>query len=701
MKTITSKGLWAFVASILAVFPANAQTNEVHFGGSTNGTSVSISYNRASGVSGTPSNTDVKEGDVVLYENVAYVSGAYIDCYVEITDITNTSSITLDNASASGSGFSGSQPEFFAPNINFSSAGSLTFEFQFITDGSFSFNSSTGVASGTNYELDSVRIVTYDLDGNGGSNSNQYNDFSGFSTSSRSATTNVSATTTAGVTRFESTVTSNSSVVTHPDHKVEVTYDSLTNWEITVGAGASGLAYFYLDFAAGTTGGQTDYEIMGYVFDDADGLEDNTVDGTGIDDPSSTQLYASLIDDATDEVVESVAVMADGSYEFAVVPDNKNYQVIITTTQLTVGSTGNSSDLPSGWVNTGENEGAGSGNDGNANGSIDVTLNGSNISNLNFGIDAIPTANTYNENMTGTPHIDSIYTIGDPTWFGLTANTPDGDDLEDGAIAPDVLYITSIPSDSNSLYYNGVKITLGDDNTNPPSDSNPFTINSFDPDKLEFNLMDKSDLTFSFDYQVEDAATVKSESATFSFNYPTPVPVDFISINATLVADGQVMIEWVTASEIDNERFEIERSVDGDYFEMIGETPGAGNSQEILNYSYMDVEAPLLSSALYYRIKQVDYSGQYDYSDIAEVVRKESTDLINVYPNPASDYINIQSNLIAGELTIEISDISGMLVRNMKINGDTQISTEGLDRGVYFVTVSNDRESQTIKVLID
>ena len=121
--------------------------------------------------------------------------------------------------------------------------------------------------------------------------------------------------------------------------------------------------------------------LIGNVFNDTDGLNDNTVNGNGISLPSGTQLYASLLDNANN-IIATVPIANDGSYEFLNVMKNTTYTVVLHTNQN--GST--TPNLPLGWINTGENVGTSAGNDGTVDGVLTATVNTSVRENVNFGI---------------------------------------------------------------------------------------------------------------------------------------------------------------------------------------------------------------------------------------------------------------------------------------------------------------------------
>ncbi|MFN0202461.1 MAG: hypothetical protein ACKVTZ_13130, partial [Bacteroidia bacterium] len=94
-------------------------------------------------------------------------------------------------------------------------------------------------------------------------------------------------------------------------------------------------------------------------------------------------------------------------------------------------------------------------------------------------------------------------------------------------------------------------------------------------------------------------------------------PVEFTSVNAQIVDNQEVMITWETASEKNNDYFEVEHSVDARSFSPIGQVKGAGNSTTLQKYEYKYNEASFGLS--YYRIKQVDFDGKVSYSEITKV----------------------------------------------------------------------------------
>lgn len=110
------------------------------------------------------------------------------------------------------------------------------------------------------------------------------------------------------------------------------------------------------------------------------------------------------------------------------------------------------------------------------------------------------------------------------------------------------------------------------------------------------------------------------------------VPVQFISLNADMTTNG-LILNWETASEIDNERFDVEGSVDGINYVKYGSVKGSGSSSETQNYTFL-LRNPA-SGTVYYRLKQIDFDGQFKYSDVISVKLNRNHDVYGeLYPNP-------------------------------------------------------------------
>lgn len=146
--------------------------------------------------------------------------------------------------------------------------------------------------------------------------------------------------------------------------------------------------------------------------------------------------------------------------------------------------------------------------------------------------------------------------------------------------------------------------------------------------------------------------------------------------------DGRVQLAWQTASELNNQRFEVERSLDGKRFVSIGEVAGKGTTTRSTDYAFVD-EQPALGSN-YYRLKQVDLDGQYEYSQTVET-RLDAEQLLQLAPNPAQGHVSLEfAQPFSG--TVSLHDQQGQLVevRNFSQAAHRQrLDLTSLPVGVY------------------
>ncbi len=136
------------------------------------------------------------------------------------------------------------------------------------------------------------------------------------------------------------------------------------------------------------------------------------------------------------------------------------------------------------------------------------------------------------------------------------------------------------------------------------------------------------------------------------------LPIELLSFSGKNTGSVN-MLEWVTASEINNDFFTIERSIDGMTFETIGIVDAAGNSTASLSYSLKDQHPGQLT---YYRLKQTDYNGDYTYSQTISLAMP-GIDIISIYPNPASDHFQYSiSSSDETEAKVLVIDVLGRTV---------------------------------------
>ena len=163
-----------------------------------------------------------------------------------------------------------------------------------------------------------------------------------------------------------------------------------------------------------------------------------------------------------------------------------------------------------------------------------------------------------------------------------------------------------------------------------------------------------------------------------------PLPVALYDFYVKQSGEKKVQLYWKTASEKNNNYFEIERSVNGRDFQPIGQVMGGTTTSEVQYYSFTDSEVP--GSACYYRLKQVDLNGKYEYSKVIALY-KDNDQLFRIAPNPVTDYVDltVPNNQIPAKMTL--TDVSGRIIMQREIIGSSRIDIDKLPSGVYILTI--------------
>ena len=164
------------------------------------------------------------------------------------------------------------------------------------------------------------------------------------------------------------------------------------------------------------------------------------------------------------------------------------------------------------------------------------------------------------------------------------------------------------------------------------------------------------------------------------------LPVELLAFQAQLTDELSVLCEWVTATEINSELFEVERSIDRDNWTLVGVVDAAGFSRDILNYSLLDREP--YEGVSYYRLKSVDRDGSFEYSqiDVVEITNDNSN--IRIYPNPNTGMFTIDLGKNASYNRVEIHNAVGQLVYTHNVNQDQRLNISGLENGCYTVSIT-------------
>jgi len=189
----------------------------------------------------------------------------------------------------------------------------------------------------------------------------------------------------------------------------------------------------------------------------------------------------------------------------------------------------------------------------------------------------------------------------------------------------------------------------------------------------------------------------------------TPLPVELISFEAN-ANENRVDLEWITASEINNDFFTIERSSDAINWEDVSKINGAGNSNQTI--SYYDVDYNPIVGTSYYRLKQTDFNGEYKYSNIVPVKFIKGTSenqLINIFPNPANSGSIVElkfENITEDEILVVLRDIKGREFYS-KIHIDIVDGKligipidDNVPKGIYLITATSENQIYSQKLIV-
>lgn len=214
----------------------------------------------------------------------------------------------------------------------------------------------------------------------------------------------------------------------------------------------------------------------------------------------------------------------------------------------------------------------------------------------------------------------------------------------------------------------------------------------------------------SSDYQVHivDSMTVFAAQGNgfYKLNSPFFVPVELASFTAS-VDDNNVTLSWITASELNNSGFEVERSFDKENYEKVTFVSGNGTTTETNYYSFRLNER--FSQTVYYRLKQIDYDGSFEYSNFIEVTgtTPNSFSLEQNFPNPFNPTTKINFTLpVESNVKINVYNLLGQKIAeivNSKFNsGKHSIEFNGanLASGIYIYKIDAEEFTDIKKMQI-
>lgn len=190
-------------------------------------------------------------------------------------------------------------------------------------------------------------------------------------------------------------------------------------------------------------------------------------------------------------------------------------------------------------------------------------------------------------------------------------------------------------------------------------------------------------------FSIKDYHSADINSGVTPWGAPnTPLPVTLTHFTAT-PKSSTVQLDWSTATELNNDGFEVQRSADARSWEKLGWVAGRGTTQERQDYGFVD-EAPLPGQS-YYRLKQIDYDGQYEYSPTVSV-RGRGEALFSVFPNPARERLQVRfDDTPPADASLRLLDARGQTVREWPVDTRGGLSLEGIRPGAYVLQLEGAR----------
>lgn len=181
--------------------------------------------------------------------------------------------------------------------------------------------------------------------------------------------------------------------------------------------------------------------------------------------------------------------------------------------------------------------------------------------------------------------------------------------------------------------------------------------------------------------------------------FQSPMPIELIEFQGYSL-NNQNNLTWKTKSETNNSHFIIERSVNQSDFMEIGRVEGNGNSNQVLEYSFAD-QAPY-SGHNYYRIKQIDFNGEFSYTNVVHIYLDEDQSNIQIVPNPNNGNFSLLTNTSSEKGNITIYNLNGSIAMETPYvnNAGHMYNISALAPGIYVLMLESESNVSYEKFVI-
>jgi hypothetical protein len=200
-----------------------------------------------------------------------------------------------------------------------------------------------------------------------------------------------------------------------------------------------------------------------------------------------------------------------------------------------------------------------------------------------------------------------------------------------------------------------------------------------------------------------DAASSATDRFTVMFSPASTLPVAISTVKAYQKASG-IQVEWSTVSENNLDRYEVEKSINGQQFIKAGTVASTGNSSSLKAYNWFDASPN--TGTNYYRIRSVSKAGGAEYTSIVKVSLTNNAEKISIYSNPVKgDVVGLQlNNLAKGNYTITITNKLGQQVYSKIIehqggSASQTLQTGTFAKGIYQLQLSGENTTITRQLI--
>jgi hypothetical protein len=191
-----------------------------------------------------------------------------------------------------------------------------------------------------------------------------------------------------------------------------------------------------------------------------------------------------------------------------------------------------------------------------------------------------------------------------------------------------------------------------------------------------------------------------SEFWLYGSTIDSPLPAEYDEMKVSCFTnENKVEISWITLSESNTLKFEVERTTDYTHWTVVGEKSAAGNSSTPIQYTIYDESA---INEVYYRLKQIDQNGDANYYPMGST-NCSDLGLIRAFPNPTNGELTLRSNIVEdGEYEIRVTNTIGILVHLESTHFEKGINDYSLDfshfaKGIYSIELNSANERKIVR----